>query len=349
MSTSCEFESQGDAFCEKTITSGVSITGQYVDEDGDDAEAGCTAGPMMVEGTETFLLTAGHCFTSIEPDGTITNITSWFSEYPTKPKVAKAREIGKAGKFFSPVVQVKYDTGEIVVSPAPSEFAREPTPPPLFPDPVPADMAEWGKFGETPPQKVARRVPPAVIASTEVSGEEKSVENQVNCHEGAVSGEQCGIVGKAGVKLGKTENLVEDSACAEHGDSGGPYFFRKGKEVLIQGTEVGGPEELCNISGMPENASLCVRFKPGKYSDNECKKAVARGKYEWVAPGTCYKMKRGVWRDRACTIKAPEKGGRPRGKFEKAKIVSYYEPMEQILKAYGPKQKLLTTATESRS
>jgi hypothetical protein len=83
------------------------------------------------------------------------------------------------------------------------------------------------------------------------------------CHEGLTSGEHCGEVTKLSVTFNSTpavEHLVETNACSDGGDSGGPYFFRTPttKEVLMMGTEVGGPEG----AGCSEAGPFVTKFEP---------------------------------------------------------------------------------------
>jgi hypothetical protein len=130
---------------------------------------------------------------------------------------------------------------------------------------VPALMAEWGNWRgwHNKPPEGKPGEPHAIelgllFSSRAVSGESLPVKGYADCHEGATSGEQCGEVLMENVVKPKpranaieTENLVEDSACSEPGDSGGPYFYYAPPswEIFMEGTEVGGEEGACNNTG----------------------------------------------------------------------------------------------------
>jgi Trypsin len=201
-----------EAFCEKTIVSGVRILPK-----------GCTAGPMLIEGSATYVLTAGHCLGPEENEDPHAITEAVTSAYPTSTGTQK--EIGKEGTWYNFKPR---DFAEVKVNPK-SQFAQEGT------IPVPALMAEWAKNPGTPHA---------------VEGVEEAISGQEICHEGQSSGENCGEVGKLNVTGAGTEHVVEISACSNAGDSGGPYFMRTGKEkILVMGTEVGGPMPDCNEKG----------------------------------------------------------------------------------------------------
>jgi streptogrisin C len=191
------------AFCEKTLVSGVGIkTGL----------GGCTAGPILIEGNESYMITAGHCFGSKNPlAGSLVaeNVTS---EYPTG---GGQKEIGTEGKWFEGADR---DVAEVRIART-SPFVQ------AFPNPIPALVTEWTKNPKTPHV---------------VDGEGDNIEGTPDCHQGQTSGEQCGTVGKLNAMILGTEHLVEDTACGEPGDSGGPYFLRDetANKVLMQGINV---------------------------------------------------------------------------------------------------------------
>jgi hypothetical protein len=216
------------AYCEQAITAGVGIT-----VEGQPAPT-CTAGPMLIKGTETYMLTAGHCFGAQTAGENLTvEVSSRF------PGGVIDREIGKTGER---VWNKERDIAEVKVRKG-GLFTEE------LPDPVPALVAEWVKSPKTPHA---------------VEGKQKAelpAENQVVCHEGMKSGEQCGEVIKLNVTQNKTDHLVETTACGEPGDSGGPYFLRKKPaetEVLMMGTHVSGGPELC----FPKPAHPHTSFEP---------------------------------------------------------------------------------------
>jgi hypothetical protein len=247
-STKCEFatkwiEEKRYAWCEKTITSGVRI---------ESATKRCTAGPILIKGYYTFVLTAGHC---VEKEGEESK-----SEYPNpNAPVNKAatKKLGKVSKF---TYSKELDTAEIAVEEPPGVFAE------ALPTPVPAFMAEWGNWRGwhgPKPHEGEPGEPKAIelglqFESRAVSGESLPVTGYADCHEGATSGEQCGEVKMENVKKPEpkaneieTENLVEDTACAEKGDSGGPYFYYAppNSEIFMEGTEVGGTVGKCEEKG----------------------------------------------------------------------------------------------------
>ena len=244
--TTCEFASTWAelpryAWCEKTITSGVTI---------ESTKERCTAGPMLIKGTKTFVLTAGHC--STEGVG-----EEWKSEWPN-PMPPRNKEATKTlGKITAETENNKFDIAEIEVEPT-SEFVSP------LPTPVPALMADWGNWvGYTGNPPKGKPLEPKAIApglqfeSRAVSGESPPVTKFADCHEGKTSGEQCGeVLAENVVKPNpranevETENLVEDSACAEKGDSGGPFFhYGESNKIFIEGTMVGGETGTCNATG----------------------------------------------------------------------------------------------------
>lgn len=241
------------AWCEKTITSGVKISNLS-------GTKACTAGPMLTDGDKTFMLTAGHC-TSVGE--------RWYSEWPNPiaPPLAATKRVGT-------VTQTQYnkalDSAEIEVEQpgAGGAFAQ------ALPIPVPARLAEWGNWqaytGKPPIDEPAE----PVALETGVLKESRAVENGLpavkgfaDCHEGKSTGEQCGMVGMENVSPGGkilTEHLVEDSACAEKGDSGGPYFYHgNGSEVFPEGTLSGG-EGTCKETGQPPGVGVVSYFEPMK-------------------------------------------------------------------------------------
>jgi len=253
--TECEFvggflvaPEERAAWCEITITSGVRIVRP--------SKAWCTAGPILIKGTQTFVLTAGHCV----KNGENTQGEVWKSEYPNPepPHTMATKLLGTVATFQE---TKEYDSAEIKVA-SPGEagwFSR------ILPTPVPAYMAEWGNWRgwhgnphEGEPLSSLATAPGLQFESKAVSGESLPVKGYADCHEGATSGEQCGEVRMENVVIPKpnantieTENLVEDTACSEGGDSGGPYFYYAppGWAIYMEGTEVGGAKGKCTNMG----------------------------------------------------------------------------------------------------
>ncbi|HTU78154.1 MAG TPA: trypsin-like peptidase domain-containing protein [Solirubrobacteraceae bacterium] len=211
-----------EALCEETITSGTNL---WIE-----GSLACTAGPMLIEGNETYVLTAGHCFNRREAaEERITAVVA--SEYPN---TAGPKEIGReVTRWFNR----EHDVAEVKVA-ARSAFEQG------LPIPVPALMAEWVREPGTPHAVVGAKAAEEVVPAQEI------------CHEGISSGEPCGEVERVNVTLTSgtyvVEHVVEVSACSNAGDSGGPYFFRveRTNEILMMGTEVGGPLPDCNEKGV---------------------------------------------------------------------------------------------------
>lgn len=207
-----------EAYCEKTLVSGVGIAPGTVEPE-------CSAGPMLIEAKETWMLTAGHCFAKKvgESGEVVVKVTS---AYPEKEKPAQ-KEIGKEGLW-------KYLLAKdmaIVKIKRPGSFTQE------LPIPVPALLMEWEKKTESPQS---------------VIGEAANVKGEANCRVGMTTGERCGEILRVNITTpAGFEHLVEDTACAGGGDSGGPFFFSNGKvnNVTMQGMLVRGEKE-CGEAGV---------------------------------------------------------------------------------------------------
>jgi hypothetical protein len=158
------------------------------------------------------------------------------------------------------------DSAEIEVE-RPGEFSE------ALPTPVPAKLAEWGNWQaykgnppmNAPPATEGKAIPSALQESRTVENGLPPITGTANCHEGKSTGEQCGVVGMLNVNSALTaKNLVEDSACAERGDSGGPFFYHgNGSEVYPEGTEVGGNGTgWCNSEGRPPGGGIHSYYEP---------------------------------------------------------------------------------------
>jgi hypothetical protein len=223
--STCDPFKSKEAYCSKTITSGVLIT----PEPNAKPTLYCTAGPMAIpkekpKKLETYLLTAGHCILEATNE-------PWYS---STQKGVETKEIGSKTEL---VLGEKGDYGDILIKPPPG-FWLEPGLTPAFPG-----VVKWSA-------KEEKALP--------IEGEEASFENLDNCHQGATSGEQCGIVKainqtftyKVGTGAREKEvtvkGLVKDEACGEGGDSGGPWInVTGGGEIRADGTEAAGPPEKC--------------------------------------------------------------------------------------------------------
>ena len=201
-------------YCEPTLVAGVKISVP---------EGTCSAGPMLTEGNETFLLTAGHCFAKekfnakdepepCDEEGTISVTVA--SKWPSG--LQPSEEIGKTGYF---ICNKKFDIAEIKIDNA--FWATAPR------------LVEWVA---TPRAKL-------------VEGEAASTVGQTNKRDGVATIQTEGTVLSDKGKYTGTKNLVEDTANAEKGDSGGPFFIAApGGGVDVQGTLVGALKETLNDS-----------------------------------------------------------------------------------------------------
>jgi hypothetical protein len=216
------FKSQ-EAYCGATITGGVLITpNKKAKPPWKPPESTyCTAGPLATpkgkeNKSETYLLTAGHCTA-----GTVGK--PWYSSTPEPGQVTE--ELGLATRS---VLEANGDYGSVRVDQP--GFWTEAGLTPVF-----AGVVKWTSLTEK---------------AFQVEGEEPSAKGLANCHQGATSGEQCGEVlavnAETEIDGELKKGLVEDEACGEGGDSGGPWInITKTGELRVDGTEVGGPAEVC--------------------------------------------------------------------------------------------------------
>ena len=226
-----------EGYCQPTLVSGVAIR---------TPEGLCTSGPMLFEGNETYMVTAGHCFGKGSPEGGSAVTGEVTSRYtPTGALL----EIGRTGTWYE---NNERDMAIVRVNRAANNFTQ-PLPSPV---PVPALMAEWEKEPLNPHA---------------VNGVREAAPKLVVCHEGAVTGEKCGEILKLNVEAAGTAHLVEVNACAQTGDSGGPFFRRETGEVMMMGIEVASNqcvepfksyfEPMLDLEGSPEKGVLST-FHP---------------------------------------------------------------------------------------
>jgi hypothetical protein len=188
----------------------------------------CTAGPSAVplgNRNERVLLTAGHCF-----EGLAAN-SEWFAFNTNSTKLT----IGKGIEFnigSNGTADLLGDYGDIRIEATGGWRSSVAT------NPVLAVIAEW----LLPEEKRYK-----------VKGERTPTQNAADCHSGLTTGQQCGVITALNVLAiggsGKPkEGLVQGTAFAEPGDSGGPWFFAEpeasGFEALMEGTLVGRNEAL---------------------------------------------------------------------------------------------------------
>jgi len=212
----CKTFSKSEAFCNKTIASGVQI--KYI-------KGGiCTAGPLAIgtgpEEGKRFVLTAGHCV-----EGTVGE--AWLS------KTAGGEE-GKIGNGVKFVFGKPGDYGNIAIE-QPGFWSEKAKPFPVF-----ALTAEWKLQGPS-------------TTSYPVVGERTPAVGLTNCHEGQTTGQSCGQIKDLNqevvYKIKEMEKektvivngMVEDKgANSEGGDSGGPWLFiEANNSVLMEGIHSG--------------------------------------------------------------------------------------------------------------
>jgi hypothetical protein len=319
--------------CETTLTSGVKIKTQITPSVTDPEEwKVCTAGPMMIKGSETWLLTAGHCFAkTTEP------VTAEYS-------AGGPKEIGKVTER---IYSTKYDTGEVKVEQNPWTAA------------LPAFISEWTGSGLG-----AAGIPAAVVGEATVTLREEV------CGDGAVSGHRCGEIISldatccAGGVL--TKDLVATSAEGAGGDSGGPVYKTAASEGLeVVGTIVGGGigAQFSPGVGATVTAESNLLTELPEQTETEIKRiGKAIGKHPLVQVRTAGK---GITLPEGTTVVKVEKGAKkgtvtvemsqkaPLGGTNVPvwfgwKETTEYEPMAEIkkVKAYAG-QELLTKITGS--
>jgi hypothetical protein len=236
----CNAFTKNEAFCEKTLTSGVSIA---IGPETKQIE--CTAGPMVIPRAskgERYLLTAGHCMGDYGST-TITD-SKWYA-FNTKKE---GKEVGPALEFIN---ATKGDVGLIQIN----NFQNSGYWVESGADPVTASTAEWGT--KKPEVKWV------------VAGERAPMTGNTSCHEGQTSGQSCGIVSKTVATIvipgEPTEELTEVTGTelrGEKGDSGGPFLeilTKSNNEAIMEGTLVGGTKELLYYEPLSKIYSLLPR------------------------------------------------------------------------------------------
>jgi Trypsin len=204
--TECNKFETNRAYCNKTITSGVSIL---------NVPPNCTGGPLAIpkaSKSETYLLTAGHCLVEPSRFG-----TKWYAYN----RAGESKEIGASvPEFFD---ETKGDVGAIKINQSGYWVSTKAN------DPVFADTTEWSKNNPETSYFVTGERQPSLVGFT-------------NCHEGQTTGQSCGVITKTGATNGITVGLIEDAeATSAGGDSGGPWLFitTKDNEALMEGVHVG--------------------------------------------------------------------------------------------------------------
>ncbi len=217
-----------NANCDSSITSGVTI--EEVNK------GSCTAGPLLkrkspansTQATETFVLTAGHCF---HPTGV-------GQEWWAKETKGTKQQLGKVFEWLLPTPLIpNIDAGVIKVENAFWTLGADP--------PVEPHRAAWVAGKEHEPATVA--------------GEEEPALNMKVCLSGQRSGIRCGEVTAVKQKVSIEYTAKEMAICEElakvsfpgragKGDSGGPIYKESAPETIVGHyvavlEEAGFPEE----------------------------------------------------------------------------------------------------------
>jgi hypothetical protein len=253
----CAIFAKFKAYCDPPMVSGVSID----DEKEEKGEGDCTAGPTAIKvkpankeaGTETFLLTAGHCFVG---EGAVGK--KWFAiEKQGAPKGRK--EIGKGVAALNGEKGV--DAGIIKMEAAPWVKLKDPIP--LSPK-----IAQWDGANETDPFAVTQAVAPGMVGAKA-------------CYSGQRAGTVCGkiIKEKQTLKIGAyeaTELLhleIEGGKKGGKGDSGSPVFAKTPWETKaeghVEGMIIGGAAEESEIAYYQPLSHALAGLKANKGYDLE--------------------------------------------------------------------------------
>ena len=364
--TACKKWATFEAYCNPSITSGVTIAGtikclelpkvekgpeffltqKECEERGKIGKEGkweqeipiCSAGPLAINSKkERVMLTAGHCISKEKE--------SWWALNKAKEEsiigpVEKFTYGGKEGEKLG-------DYGDILIEPA--WQTGKPA------NPVFAVTAEWIKMNEKGEE-----------TSYPVKGERVPVVKNTNCHVGQTSGESCGEISmlnvtfvdeRGGVKK-FVEGLVEDTGpnlLSEGGDSGGPVLFieEPSLEALMEGTYTGDVYECIQVKGEVEGKQF---FKTQAECQNFVFKEKAGNKGSWERKKyTCENVKKNEKGPKFFksqkNCEEGEKAGEGEWKRE-PNLHVVYQPLKQPVEkaAEGPLQayklELLTTANE---
>jgi hypothetical protein len=287
--TECKTWKTFEAYCNPSITSGVTILAAVCKELTEEIEPGfktkeecenrgvagkkgkwkratttCSAGPLAIKNTTTerVMLTAGHCIEK-EKEG-------WWSR--NKAGVEE-KKIGPTGTFVAGGPNAEKPAGdyaEVGIEPAWRTGKEKPS--------VFAVTARWkimnAKKEET---------------SYPVAGENTPVEKTVSCHVGQTTGESCGEVKALNVEtfyeiekvkkfLNGLVEVVEIPAKEvleiKGGDSGGPELKESTEGALMEGIAVAKKKECKEIAKEGEGLRF---FK----TEAECEKGENPGKGKW--------------------------------------------------------------------
>jgi hypothetical protein len=215
----CETWKSGKAYCDPTIAAGVTLTSSpATDRIG-------TVGPAVIrkdisqDTTETLLLTAGH---TVEKAGGLK--TKWFAYSKNGTK----EEIGEAIAMLTPAKKNSADVGVIRVE---NPFWKGAALTPVLPQ-----IAHW-EGAEPEPFSVEKTALPE--------------EGALTCVSGQTTGTHCGTVESIEGIIGSVKELAVVKAVAPtaKGDSGGPWYSEKEKQV-VEGMhlgKVGGQSAFQNL------------------------------------------------------------------------------------------------------
>jgi hypothetical protein len=203
----CGAFAKGKAYCDPTITAGVTIQNLGV--------LTCTAGPVVIPDahntTDTYLLTAGHC---IDPGqkGAEGTGKKWYA-YPKNSKEELDKiSIGEAVEYIN---STEADVGVIKVQ-----------------------NAFWMEKGLTPVKPAVAHLTTEESEPKPVTGQQVPIEKTESCISGQESGTICAEIAAYPVHIEGKGLLAEVKTTTQVGDSGGPWYS-KASPSIIQGIHVG--------------------------------------------------------------------------------------------------------------
>ncbi len=314
--TECKTWKTSEAYCNPSITAGVSIRGAECVEEAAEFAGGfltkaecenrtiagtkgkwrriagtCTVGPLALKGKERVMLTAGHCV-GAEKEG----------QWSRNKAGAEEKKVGLVGLFShggKTEATAGGDYAEVSIEAAWQTGKPE--------HPVFAVTAEWKKMNE----KKEETSYPVVNEKTPVAG-------ATSCHVGQTSGESCGEIKALNVKTSYEiaketrffQGLVEvvetkkETLENKSGDSGGPELtiIEPSGEARMEGMDVAGKAECIEL----KETRVGPRFYATK-ANCEKEEKFGEGKWEEHTVRMLFQP-----------LKSVEKG--PEGALEKLKL-----------------------------
>ncbi|HUA74125.1 MAG TPA: hypothetical protein VL988_05135 [Solirubrobacteraceae bacterium] len=314
--TECKTWKTSEAYCNPSITSGVSILGAECKEEAAEFAGGfvsqeqcenrnvagtkgkwrrisrlCTVGPLALKGKERVMLTAGHCV-GAEKEG----------EWSRNKAAAEEKRVGRVGLFSHGGTTEATAGGDYAEASIEAAWQTGKPEHPVF-----AVTAEWKRMNA----KKEETSYPVVNEKTPVVG-------MTSCHVGQTSGESCGEIKAVNVKTSYTvlgvkrffNGLVEvvetkkETLENKSGDSGGPELtiIEPSGEARMEGMDVAGSAEC----GELKETRVGPRFYATKANCEEEEK-FGEGKFEERTIRMLFQP-----------LKSVEKG--PEGALEKMKL-----------------------------